>query len=70
MYGVPDNPIFYQELVEGFLGTSVNEGKVDPVEAGVRALFSKWDGMRMERVVGSGRVKGMLGGVGDTFDFV
>ncbi|KAF2159794.1 hypothetical protein M409DRAFT_70831 [Zasmidium cellare ATCC 36951] len=70
LYGVPDNPVFYRELVEGFLGTSVNEGKVDPVEAGVRAVFSRWDGLRMERVVGSARVKGMLGGVGDTFDFV
>ncbi|KAK4496140.1 hypothetical protein PRZ48_012119 [Zasmidium cellare] len=70
MYGVPDHAVFYRELVEGFLGTSVNEGRVDPVEAGVRAVFGKWDGLRMERVVGSARVKGMLGGVGDTFDFV
>lgn len=70
MYGVPENAVFYQELVEGFLGNSVTEGRVDAVEAGVKALFGKWDGMRMERIVGSQRVKGLLGGVGDTFDFV
>ncbi|KAK5127551.1 hypothetical protein LTR85_006891 [Meristemomyces frigidus] len=70
LYGVPDNGIFYEELVGGMVGTSVGEGRVSPEEASVRALFSKWDGLRMERVVGSGRVKGMLGGVGDTFDFV
>ena len=70
MYGVPDHPVFYQELVGGFLGTSVGEGRLSPEEAGVRAMFSGWDGLRMERVVGSGRVKNMLGGMGDTFDFV
>ena len=70
MYGLPDNPIFYQEMVEGYLGTTTNEGKIDPAEAGVRCAFSKWDGMKLERAVGSGRVKGMLTGVGDTFDFV
>jgi len=26
--------------------------------------------MRAERIVGSERVRGMLGGVGDTFDFL
>lgn len=70
MYGVPDNPMFYRELVEGFLGTSVTEGKVDPAESGVKAVFGRWDGLRMERVVGSERVRGMLGGLGDVFDFV
>ncbi|KAF7186705.1 U3 small nucleolar RNA-associated protein 25 [Pseudocercospora fuligena] len=70
MYGMPDNPIFYQELVEGYLGTSISEGKIEAAEANVRAIFSKWDGLRLERVVGSERVKSMLTGAGDTFDFV
>ncbi|EME44539.1 hypothetical protein DOTSEDRAFT_172799 [Dothistroma septosporum NZE10] len=70
MYGLPDNPTFYHELVDDCLGTTVNQGTIDPSEAGVRCAFSKWDGMKLERIVGSGRVKGMLGGVGDTFDFV
>ena len=70
LYSLPDNEIFYREIVGGYLGTTVNEGKVSPEEAGARALFSRWDGMRAERIVGSDRVRGMLGGVGDTFDFL
>jgi U3 small nucleolar RNA-associated protein 25 len=70
MYGLPDNPTFYRELIEGYLGTSIAEGKMDPAESSVRSAFSKWDGLRLERIVGTERVKGMLGGVGDTFDFI
>ena len=70
MYGLPDNPIFYEEMVSGFLGTSLDEGKSSREESGIRALFSKWDGLRLERIVGSERVKAMLAGRGDTFDFV
>ena len=44
MYGVPDNAVFYQELVGGFLGTSLGEGKIAPEESGARAMFSKWEG--------------------------
>ena len=69
-YALPDNEIFYREVVGGFLGTSVSEGRVAPEEAGARALLSKFDGLRLERVVGSDRVRGMLGGQGDTFDFL
>lgn len=69
-YGLPDNQIFYEEVVGGFLGNSVEEGKISAGEASVRNLFCKWDGLRIERVVGSERVGGLLQGVGDTFDFV
>jgi len=71
MYAFPENPIFYAEIVGGFLGRSVSEGLASFDEIGVRAIFSKWDGLRLERVVGSERVRGMIaGGKGDTFDFV
>jgi U3 small nucleolar RNA-associated protein 25 len=71
MYALPDNPIFYQELVSGYLGATMSEGTIDPSEATVRVMFSKWDGFRLERVVGSKRVAGMLKDTnGDTFDFI
>ncbi|KAG9650154.1 DUF1253-domain-containing protein, partial [Aureobasidium melanogenum] len=70
-YALPENPIFYTEVARGFLGTMVAEGKLDPTEAGVRSIFSKWDGLRLERIVGTKRVGAMLRDKGgDTFDFV
>ena len=68
-YGLPDNPVFYEEVVGGFLGRSVGEGRV--VEGSVRGMFGRWDGLRVERVVGSARVGAMIRGEGgDTFEFV
>lgn len=70
MYGLPDNEVFYREVVGGYLGTSISEGRVVPEETTARSLFSRWDGMRAERVVGTDRVRALLGGAGDTFDFL
>lgn len=69
-YALPDNPLFYKEIAGGFLGRSVGEGKLAPGQAKVRVLFSKWDAMKLERVVGSKRVRVMCTDKGDTFEFV
>jgi U3 small nucleolar RNA-associated protein 25 len=70
MYGLPDNPIFYKEIAGGYLGRSVQEGKLEPGEGSVRVIFSKWDVMKLERVAGSERIGKMIREKGDTFDFL
>ncbi|KAM0250338.1 hypothetical protein ACHAQJ_008685 [Trichoderma viride] len=69
-YGLPDNPIFYKEVAGGYLAKSERDMKVEPGQGTVRAIFSKYDVMKLERVAGSKRVGKMIQDRGDTFDFV
>lgn len=68
-YGVPENPIFYEEIV-GFVGKTVERAEVDRREASVRCCFSRWERLELERIVGTKRIGKMVGEKGDTFDFV
>lgn len=69
-YALPDNPIFYKEIIGDYLVRSVGEGLVESGKAKTRVIFSKWDVLRLERVVGSKRVRAMCNEIGDTFEFV
>ncbi|KAI1177145.1 DUF1253-domain-containing protein [Nemania sp. FL0916] len=81
LYGLPDNPIFYREIVGGFLARGGQRGQQGQgngnggkdgamVAATARVMFSKYDVLKLERVVGSKRVGRMIRERGDTFDFV
>ena len=71
MYGLPENPIFYKEIVEEYLSVSITAGKLDERGASIRALFSRLDILKLERIVGTGRHMSMLKEKsGDTFDFI
>ena len=69
MYALPDNPLFYKEIAGGFLMQSISEGLLDQGSAVVRSIFSKWDMMKLEKVVGSERVASLIKAKGSTFDF-
>ncbi|KAK5064674.1 hypothetical protein LTR84_000508 [Exophiala bonariae] len=80
-YGVPENPIFWSELVS-LLALSSERAKSGGGDGGsvavpgkgkgaIRALFSKWDAMKLERIVGTERVGRLINDRGgDVFDFV
>ena len=67
-YGLPDNELHYRELV-GMVERSIEEGKLAVGEGVVRVMFSKYDALKLERVVGTGRVLSMLKSKSDTFQF-
>jgi U3 small nucleolar RNA-associated protein 25 len=68
MYGLPDNPTFYVEIVR-FLLQSVSDGRANKAAISVKSMFSKWDALKLERIVGSSRVAKMCAGSGEIFEF-
>ncbi|KAG7113097.1 U3 small nucleolar RNA-associated protein 25 like [Verticillium longisporum] len=70
MYGLPENPLFYREIAGDYLAKSEEEMRLEAGQGTVRVLFSRYDVMKLERIVGSQRVGKMIQERGDTFDFV
>ncbi|KAK9325872.1 hypothetical protein V1517DRAFT_312855 [Lipomyces orientalis] len=68
MYALPDNPSFYLEIVR-FLLRSVSDGRADKGAISVKSIFSKWDALKLERIVGTSRVAKMCAGSGEVFEF-
>ncbi|KAG5938237.1 rRNA-binding ribosome biosynthesis protein utp25 [Claviceps sorghi] len=69
-YGLPDNHIFYREVAGEFLAKSEQDLKIEPGQGTVRVMFSKYDVIKLERIVGSKRVGKMIQERGDTFEFL
>jgi U3 small nucleolar RNA-associated protein 25 len=70
MYGLPENPIFYKEIAGDYLNISEQRMKLEPGQGIVRVIFSKYDAMKLERIIGTQRVGKMISERGDTFDFL
>ncbi|KAF5684794.1 u3 small nucleolar RNA-associated 25 [Fusarium circinatum] len=69
-YGLPDNPIFYTAIAGGYLSKSEQDLRLEPGQGTVKVVFSKYDVMKLERIVGSKRVGKMIQDRGDTFEFI
>jgi len=69
-YSLPDNPVFYREIAGDYLQKSEQSLLLEPGQGVIRVMFSKYDVMKLERIVGTSRVGRMLHEQGDTFDFV
>ncbi|KAK4449092.1 hypothetical protein QBC34DRAFT_405885 [Podospora aff. communis PSN243] len=70
MYSLPDNPLFYKEIAGGYLQKSEQSLLLEPGQGTVKVMFSRYDVMKLEKIVGSQRVSKMISEQGDTFDFV
>lgn len=81
-YSVPENPLFWNEII-AFLGLDAEgnrdgdrvrgeeKGKAVGRKGVIRALFSKWDAIKLERIVGTERVGRLIHDrAGDVFEFV
>lgn len=68
LYKLPDNPAFYRELLL-FMALSVDEGVMDASMARCRALFTNWDLLALERIVGTSRVRAMARSSESSYEF-
>ncbi|ETI23575.1 hypothetical protein G647_05377 [Cladophialophora carrionii CBS 160.54] len=74
-YGLPENPLFWAEIISLLGLGSAKDGDVGrgkgSTKGVIRALFSKWDALKLERIVGTERVGRLINDRGgDTFEFV
>ncbi|KAK5954550.1 rRNA-binding ribosome biosynthesis protein utp25 [Knufia fluminis] len=76
-YGVPENSIFWTEMIDSLGMNAQMDPEWAQAQRGkqgkglVRAIFSKWDVMKLERIVGTERVGRLVSErEGDVFEFV
>ncbi|WVW85517.1 hypothetical protein I302_107555 [Kwoniella bestiolae CBS 10118] len=71
-YSLPDHAQFYSEFMgTPFMGSKgQGEVEVDEAEVSSRVLFSRFDALKLERVVGSGNARRLLTSGEGRFEFV
>lgn len=57
-YGLPDHPNFYTEIVN-YLALKGDASSAEEATFSCSALFSKYDMLKLERIVGTDRAKKM-----------
>ncbi|KAI8147823.1 hypothetical protein BJV82DRAFT_593490 [Fennellomyces sp. T-0311] len=68
-YGLPDHPQFYTEIVN-FLGLKFNEASAaEEATFSCTALFSRYDQLKLERIVGTDRAQKMCSAQKNVFMF-
>lgn len=68
LYGVPNNPLFYKEYLK-FIGRSVFQGVVDINLSFIKIIFSKWEAVALERIVGNERATILCNSVNQIYEF-
>lgn len=68
MYGIPSNPLFYREFIR-FIGKSVFKQQVNIDLAVVKVIYSKWDMVSLERIVGNKRAPVLCNSTNDIYEF-
>ena len=69
LYGLPDNMQFYKEVCLFLLRTIQEQKLQDYTNLTIKSMFSKWDNLKLERIVGSKHVGVMLQGINEHYDF-
>lgn len=68
IYEVPSNPIFYKELLR-YIGRSIYKEEADIDLSFVKTIFSKWDYLSLERIVGNERAPVLCNSVNELYEF-
>lgn len=68
MYGLPSNPLFYKELIR-FIGKSVFKEECELDLALIKILFSKWDAVNLEKIVGKERAPILCNSMNELYEF-
>lgn len=68
LYGVPTNPLFYKEYLR-FIGKSVFNNLADINLSFIKIIYSKWDAIGLERIIGRERAPVLCNSANEMYEF-